>query len=372
MNLRKRPLAVAHYYTWYGTPWGAANRWLQWSETKPSRLLPAGADPEQIVFEPAMRQISSCCYPLIGPYDSMDREVVRWHFRLARAAGLDALFIDWWGPATWQKPAGWTHDVFVNTVLPVAREERFPITLFDETPQFVDDTHQVTRWIIDAIKRFSQEPCWWRIDGLPVYALYQLWQGKLSAAQGAALMSAVEKETGPVWWIVDRMLLRTAPGDRYELFTPDEWLSVPQVRCFMGYAMFSTHRVYEQTDLAPLYAGWVKHVHAAGKQVLVPVHPGHDNSKLQQEPWSIPRRNGRTFAGFWNAAAQAQADLIGITSWNEWPESTVVEPSLTWRDPYHYLRMIARRQGKRFTPPPLPPLTHIDPLMRDWMERLEL
>jgi len=27
------------------------------------------------------------------------------------------------------------------------------------------------------------------------------------------------------------------------------------------------------------------------------------------------------------------ADIIGITSFNEWPETTIVEPPLTWGDP---------------------------------------
>jgi hypothetical protein len=43
-----------------------------------------------------------------------------------------------------------------------------------------------------------------------------------------------------------------------------------------------------------------------------------------------------------------------VTSWNEWPESTVVEPSSSWPDPYHYLKVLAEWKGVAFNPPPLP------------------
>jgi hypothetical protein len=43
-----------------------------------------------------------------------------------------------------------------------------------------------------------------------------------------------------------------------------------------------------------------------------------------------------------------------VTSWNEWPESTVIEPSSTWIDPYMYLRVIAEWRGKKFENPPTP------------------
>ena len=54
------------------------------------------------------------------------------------------------------------------------------------------------------------------------------------------------------------------------------------------------------------------------------------------------------------AATEAGADCIMVTSWNEWPETTVVEPSSSWPDPYLYLKILAEWKGVAFTPPPLP------------------
>lgn len=360
----KKPLVVAHYYTWYTTPWGDGGHWGHWTTGKPSSLLDRAANPDNILFPPAIREISSCAYPLVGPYDSMNRDIVRWHIRLAKAAGIDAFFVDWWGSASWQKPSGWTHDVFVKTVLPIAEQEGFKVVLFDETPQFVDNFEQVKEWTVQYLKQFKDSPAWLHIDGKPAWAIYQVWEGKLTAAQGRELIEYVEKEVGPVYWIVDRMRGKAGPG----LFVQDDWLAIPQIQCFMGYAMFSTHRVYEYSDLAPMYREYVQSVHKAGKKVLLPVHPGHDNRKIAMDPWVIPRNGGQTLKGFWKAAVESGADMIGITSWNEWPESTVIEPAMTWPDPYLYLKIVAGFQGKRFVPPPLPPVKSMDPAMQEYMK----
>jgi len=47
-------------------------------------------------------------------------------------------------------------------------------------------------------------------------------------------------------------------------------------------------------------------------------------------------------------------DVVLLTSFNEWPETTVVEPSASWTDPYSYLKILAEWKGAAFTPPPLP------------------
>lgn len=360
-----RPLVLAHYYTWYTTPWGAGKAWGHWAAEGPSSLLDRPQNPDTLLFPPAIREIGSACYPLIGPYDSMSPEVVRWHIRLAKAAGIDAFLVDWWGPAGWQKPPGWTHDVFVKTVLPIAEQEHFKVVLFDETPQFVSDFAQVKAWTIQYLRQFKDSPAWLHIKGKPAWAVYQLWEGTLTADQGRELMAEVERAVGPVYWIVDKMRARGADG-QVRLFTPDDWLALPRLDCVMGYAMFSTHRVYRYEDLAPMYKAYAARLHRAGKAALLPVHPGHDNRKIAKEPWVMPRDNGRTLRSFWRAAAEAGADMIGITSWNEWPESTVIEPALTWADPYQYLRIVAELQGRRFVPPPLPASKALDPAMQEY------
>ena len=246
----ERPLAMAYYYTWYGAPWGKAGSFQKWSDPKGrGELAPTGTDANTVVFPPAMRQLRSGAYPLIGPYDSMDRDVARWHMRLAKAAGIDALLVDWWGDAGWQTPKHWTRDVFREAVLPAAEEEGMKVVLFDECPQFVDNFVQVKQWTRDALAAYGKSPAYLRIDGKPVWVVYQLWKGKITPDQARELIAETEAAVGPVYWVFDKMQARGKPGGGIELFCADEWLAVKEIDCISGYAMFSTWRVDEFAKL---------------------------------------------------------------------------------------------------------------------------
>jgi hypothetical protein len=85
------------------------------------------------------------------------------------------------------------------------------------------------------------------------------------------------------------------------------------------------------------------------------MHPALDNRVIQpKEGFEIPFREGETLEGYHAAALAAGADVLLLTSFNEWPEGTVVEPSADWPDPYRHLRQVARWKGREFVPPPLP------------------
>jgi len=190
---RAKPLVFAHYYTWYTTGYGPNKNWGQWSHLGPSEFYPNGCDPERILFSPSIREISSCAYPLAGPYDSDNREVVRWHIRLAKAAGIDAFSVDWWGDAHWQNPKSWTRHVFEDVVLPVAEEEDFKVFLFDETAEFYKDLDEVADWSAKALVKYATSPAYLRLDGKPVFAIYQRWSGRMSQEECRTLMDSVER-----------------------------------------------------------------------------------------------------------------------------------------------------------------------------------
>jgi hypothetical protein len=43
------------------------------------------------------RDIASHLYPLIGPYDSADPDVLEYHLLLMKLAGIDGVIVDWYG-----------------------------------------------------------------------------------------------------------------------------------------------------------------------------------------------------------------------------------------------------------------------------------
>lgn len=324
-----KPSLWAMYYAWYETATGPHGRWRMWSEDQTATPNP---------------QPKSQAQPLAGYYDSDDPEIVRWHIRLAKAAGIDAFLVSWWGGANISGAA------FEKTIFPVAAEEKFPVAICSELAQFHHNLKQLARQTADVLRRVQNSPAYLHRDGKPVVYLYQVpFDPKLTRETLAELCRDVEAEVGPVYWIMDKV---ANPGNR-GLDFPAEWLALPQIPMFGFYGTFSVKRIWKYEDLAPHYARLVRQAHAAGKQVFLPVHPGHDNSGFRPNDFFvIPRDAGQTLRGYLRAATEAGADAILVTSFNEWPETTVVEPSSSWPDPYQYLKILADWKGISFAPPP--------------------
>lgn len=322
-----KPALWAVYYAWYQTATGPHGKSSMWT-------VDASAKPR------------SKAQPLIGYYDSDNADVVRWHVRLAKAAGIEAFLVSWWGGANISGAA------FEKTILPVAIEEKFKVAMCSELAQFHHDVKALARQMSDVLRRVKDSPAYLRMDGKPLVYLYQVpFAPKLAPATFVELTRAVETEVGPVYWMMDKIGNAKDGG----LTFPEAWLKVPEIPMIGFYGTFSVRRIWKYDDLAPHYTRLARQAHAAGKKVFLPAHPGHNNSGFRPDNFFvIPRDDGATLRGYLRAITDAGADVALLTSFNEWPETTIVEPSSSWPNPYSYLKLLAEWKSLPFTPPPLP------------------
>jgi hypothetical protein len=344
----KRPLLLANYYCWYHDSQHLKRTFQHW--TYPASATNALAKQAQRSGEPPPNSVFR---PLVGLYDSADPLIAEWHVQLAKAAGIDVFLVDWWD----------THNALDQNVdrgiVAAASKHGFKFALLDERAQFHQKFEDYQVMLARALKRYKDHPAYLRLEGRPVVYLYQVAaKPSLGAAQFPLLKRHVEAEVGPVYWIVDKIAhdakaANAGDHDRDKRI-PADWLATPGVDSFAFYSAFSNFRAHEYDVLAGRYRYLTKLAHDAGKKMLLPVHPGHDNSHFVDKPYVMPRRGGQTLRDYLRAAADAGADYIMVTSWNEWPESTVVEPSSSWPDPYQYLKILAEWKGVSFTAPPLP------------------
>jgi hypothetical protein len=181
-----------------------------------------------------------------------------------------------------------------------------------------------------------------------VYYLYQVpFNPRLTPQMLAELKAHVESKVGPVYWIVDKI---SNADDHFHI--PPEWLTPKSADAFAFYGTFSIFRAWHYEDLIDRYTNVVRAAHATGGKMMVPIHPGHDNSRSRDDDvFIIPRDNGGTLREYLRAATDSGADYILLTSFNEWPETTNVEPSATWEDPYQYQKIIAEFNRVKFEPP---------------------
>ena len=66
---------------------------------------------------------------------------------------------------------------------------------------------------------------------------------------------------------------------------------------------------------------------AAGRPFMAPVAPGFDDRAVRQPGTVVPRDGGATYDRTWRAALAADPAWILVASWNEWHESSEIEPS---------------------------------------------
>ena len=67
--------------------------------------------------------------------------------------------------------------------------------------------------------------------------------------------------------------------------------------------------------------------HAAGLLCAPSVGPGYDARLATRHEVIRQRNDGRTYDRMWKTAIRAGADIVTITSYNEWQEGTQIEPA---------------------------------------------
>jgi hypothetical protein len=342
-----KPTVFAAYYIWYESGTSTNRSWMMWSNEEMAQRWGTNKP----VGKPGDPPLLSSAYPLAGLYSSSDPEVAAWHIEVAKAAGIDAFLVSWWGGV---QDRNWN---FEHAILPMAEKHGFKIALLDELAQFHSDQLQYQAGLTTTLRKYKDSPAYLRIDGRPVVYLYQAHPPTLTPATFTSLRAHVEHEVGPVYWIVDQIEHNGAARQSEEQKRiPPGWLTVPGIDAFAFYATFSNFRADTYDQLVGKYRYLAATAHQAGRKMVLPVHPGHNNSRFSKDPYDMPRRDGQTFRDFLKAATEAGADAILVTSWNEWPETTVIEPSETWVDSYQYVKILAEWKGVSFKQPPGPPV----------------
>jgi hypothetical protein len=92
-----------------------------------------------------------------------------------------------------------------------------------------------------------------------------------------------------------------------------------------GFAGFYTYDVL--TYGGAKFARLCVQAHVLGLLCAPSVGPGYDAVAATGDPRVKPRDDGLTYDSMWRAALNAHADIVTITSYNEWSEGTQIEPA---------------------------------------------
>ena len=327
-------------------------------------------------------------YPSIGPYNSGDPEVMRWHIRSAKAAGVSAflLFVN-----RWREESGLT-----DRLLNIAHEEGFKIGFIEhhgslgvrslENPEFAPErseagSRNVPPSELNAaigrltamMTRWKSHPAYLRIKGKPMIVIPYMVES-IVPSEFNHLTTMVKRGVGEdlyvvaivphvYWYMFPQSIIEKNSAKKITR----EWAEAG-IDCFTHWTPNGMVTL-DQTTRNAVNRAVVADSRKWGKNSMIPVMPGFNDDEWRPgatQAKTSPRGDGRNWREQIISARRARPDFIFIQSWNEWHEGSQIEPSVNYTEPYQYLKILASSLGKSWRQPPDPPLSSVDSWMRPY------
>lgn len=273
-------------------------------------------------FDPSIEvdgqpQIAAHYHPLIGPYDSGDRDVIEYQLLTMKLAGIDGVIVDWYGLTDFRDYAR----LHRNTTRILEGCEqlglKFVICYEDQTVPALIEADRVEQaaavgHVVQELQWLNmywfQSPAYHLIDGKPVLLSFGF--AGLSVEQWTETISQLGFDVH----YFSQNIRRPAASGGFDWPSPQQGLSA--VDGFLD-------RAEEWPLFIPVaYPRFVDIYKQAG------VGDGYG---------TIDDNNGRTFRATWSKATSSQPVMIQIATWNDWGEGTQIEPSIEhgYRDLEH-------------------------------------
>lgn len=309
----KPPHLVAHYMPWFAVQKSAteaARTWSHWKWTGGG----VAHDPEK-KGDNGRREIASAYYPLIGPYNSWSRAVVRYHLKTAQAAGIQAFLCIWYGPATdtdRQIPLLLEEAAPLGMRIAICYEEKINFPEY-RSPESRDDLIKNVAGDLTYIQqKYGKHPAYLKRNGAPFIYQFNGWGSGdigpqyLTPAEWKKIFARLKSPVVYARQNLDEAYYPTLHG-AYQWWTPDA----------TALTRFST-RAAQMVGEGKL------------KFFMTMACPGFDDSGVWgwgQGPRIFPRAGLSVFKDTFDRAWQGNPEIIQLVTWNDFNEGTVIEPT---------------------------------------------
>jgi hypothetical protein len=278
----------------------------------------------------------------LAPYASRDRTVMARHIQQAKGAGIDAFVVSWYGPRVENNQT----ETNFRAMLDEAAARGFRLAVdFEVTSPFIGGPGDAQAALKTLLETHARHPAYLRSAGKPVIFFWR--QQRFDISTWAAIRQAVDPGHASIWI--------------------EEGVDVSSLAVFDGHHLYSvtwnppTDLGYTATKFARLVRGQAA---SAGvpKVYVATVMPGYDDTRTGRgNAFAVNREGGAYYERSWQAAIASGPNWIIITSFNEWPEGTYIEPSQAYGN--RYLELTAKWSAvfRGSAPPPSAPPTRPAP-----------
>jgi len=255
-------------------------------------------------------------HPFLGNYSSSNPSIIEKHIRLAKAAGIDGFIVSWWGEGTYT-------DQNLHTILETAERENFKITIYLEIlKDGPRDITEIESILSDFFRKYGNDDRYYKLDDKPLIFVW-----------------AADSHPPEIWRNVFQNLNSKGYSARYMACS----LNPAYLDLFNGLHTYGTigiqnlGEVYNRTsNICKTYS--LLNNLAESKIWAATICPGYDDRLVPgRVGYYQERQNGTYYGQTFNAAESSDPDWLLITSFNEWPENTYIEPSKKYG--FNYLLM---------------------------------
>jgi hypothetical protein len=254
-----------------------------------------------IWFSPDSWNRAKTDLPLLGTYSSDDEDVMRQHIRWAKEAGIDGFIVSWKDTDTLSPR--------LAKLVRIAGEESFKLAINYESLDFWRDPLPIGQVRADLgyfVHNYADNPVF-DLFGKPVV----IWSGTWEFDR-----SDIESVTTPL-------------RDKISILA-----SQKQLESYDDVADLVDGNAYYWSSVdpssSPNYGDKLlkmsDRVHANGGLWIAPAAPGFDARHLGGKR-EVPRNDGATLITELATALDSGPDAVGLISWNEFSETSHVEPS---------------------------------------------
>jgi len=312
-----KPVMV-YYMPWFAAKPFSENWGWHWTmdHFNPERINAAG-----------QREIASWYYPLIGPYDSADPNVLEYHVLLMKLAGVDGVIVDWYGSTDFLDYG--VNDRATLKLFQFTRKAglRFSICYEDQTIQHLVDGNylsatgaiaQAQRDMLYLQTNFFVDASYLRMKGQPVLLNFGP-QHFLANSNWEDIFSVLAASNQPAFFTEDNKL----PSGRGAFNWPPMWMSqAPGTGGVLSGLALHNYLADFERKATP----WAAFISSAFPRF----HDIYQRAGVRNYWGYLGDRQGEIFRqtlsrGMTNASALAQ-----IVTWNDFGEGSMVEPTLEY------------------------------------------